>query len=145
MFIVYDNHRPAKYPECNVDPSWANNQFATLAEARTYAKKWLGVYGESLQEEDLQVDIPYEYNTGNDSIIIREYPDHGFKVDDKIRLKTNHVIEGVVSYVPASTDEALCVKVPWTYHTEDLIIVRAADWELIPPKVFSEKEITTLT
>ena len=41
-FSVYDNGKPAKYPECKVNYSWDNNTFNTFEEAQKYARMWLG-------------------------------------------------------------------------------------------------------
>lgn len=43
MFAVYDNNRPAKYPEIAVDKSWDNNTFATFEEAHKYVRHWLNL------------------------------------------------------------------------------------------------------
>lgn len=47
-FAVYDNGRPAKYPEIKVHKSWTNNKFNTFEEALAYTLNWLGPYGKGI-------------------------------------------------------------------------------------------------
>ena len=62
-YAVYDNDKPAKYPECGVHPSWANNSFDTLKAAIEYADKWLGCYSPGVEILMSQaVNQKYEYN-----------------------------------------------------------------------------------
>ena len=71
MFRVYDNGRPARYPECRVDPSWNTYQFDAWGEALSYALHWLGItaYG-----SPLELGIEYHYNGYGDTILIKEEP-----------------------------------------------------------------------
>ena len=68
MFAVYDNGKPAKFPECKVDKSWSNNEFETFDAAVEYANKWLGPYGGEL----LVLGKPNDYSGYGDVIEIRE-------------------------------------------------------------------------
>lgn len=64
MFKVYDNSKPAKYPDHNVDPSWDNCEFETFEDAHRYANYWLGCPPDALDYGFLEVNVPYEYNPG---------------------------------------------------------------------------------
>jgi hypothetical protein len=57
MFKVYENNKPARYPEQNVSPSWKNNEFNTLIEAQQYLDKWLGIYSPGVT--NLRLNIPF--------------------------------------------------------------------------------------
>lgn len=72
MFEVLDNGIPAKYPDYNVDPSWANNRFETYEEAMEYTNEWLGYPDLSAW---LQVNTPFDYNGFGDTIEIRLTPE----------------------------------------------------------------------
>lgn len=63
---VYDNEKPAKWPECPVHSSWDNNKFESRKEAETYANKWLGGWGPA----EFDADGKFEYGHG-DIISIR--------------------------------------------------------------------------
>jgi hypothetical protein len=69
IYAVYDNERPAKYPEIAVDPSWNNNRFNSFDEALKYARNWLGPYGEGVV---LKLGVPWDYSGYGDYIVIRE-------------------------------------------------------------------------
>lgn len=69
MYIVYDNGRLARSPECNVDPSWDNCSFSTLEEAVVYARHWLGE-GDTLPEQ--WDGSSYDYNGYGDTLEIKE-------------------------------------------------------------------------
>lgn len=71
MFCVYDNNRPAKYPECAVHSSWNNNKFNTYQEAIGYVCNWLGEYAPEYLSE-LELNVPYHYAGSNDTVEIRE-------------------------------------------------------------------------
>jgi len=68
-YSVYDNGKPAKYPDIKVDMSWVNNKFNTFDEALTYARNWLGVYGEGVI---LKVNVEWDYSGYGDKILIKE-------------------------------------------------------------------------
>lgn len=70
-YAVYDNNRPAKFPDINVHPSWSNNEFATFNEALVYAKKWLGEYGVGVP---MEVNVPWDYSGFGDMILIKGEP-----------------------------------------------------------------------
>jgi hypothetical protein len=59
-YAVYDGGKPARYPECKVDPSWKNNTFETFEEAETYALNWLGDYAPD--RGVILLDVPYDYS-----------------------------------------------------------------------------------
>jgi len=74
VFSVYDNGRPAKYPDSKVDPSWNNNTFDTFEEALEYAHMWLGPFGGSWDGMDgvvLELNVPWDYSGYGDVIEIR--------------------------------------------------------------------------
>ena len=68
-YAVYDNGRPAKYPEVAVHSSWDNNRFDTFEEALDYARNWLGPYGEGVV---LKLGVSWDYSGYGDQIVIRE-------------------------------------------------------------------------
>lgn len=72
MFAIYDNDRPAKYPECKVDrKAWPNNKFKSFAEAREYVSRWLG--SDSFYPIPQQWDgSKYDYSGYGDTIEIRK-------------------------------------------------------------------------
>jgi len=41
-YAVFDNGRPAKYPDCKVNKNWKINIFDTFDQAIQYLDKWLG-------------------------------------------------------------------------------------------------------
>ena len=41
-FVVYDNGKPARYPEFNVHPLWSKCVFNSFDEALIYVCHWLG-------------------------------------------------------------------------------------------------------
>lgn len=69
MFQVFDNDKPAQYPNCNVDSSWSNSVFTTFADACNYAKNWLGVYWDGKR---LELNKSYDYSGCGDNLEIRE-------------------------------------------------------------------------
>jgi hypothetical protein len=69
MFVVYNNDKKAKYPECNVHYTWDNCEFSTFADAEEYALHWLGGYSPGVNI--LQSNKPYCFN-GYDTITIKE-------------------------------------------------------------------------
>lgn len=77
MFLVFENNKPAKYPHCQVDPSWNNNQFESKHDAVVYVLHWLGSYKpisiDKITDKDLTMfDKPYMYNGFKDFIQIIE-------------------------------------------------------------------------
>ena len=68
-FVVYDNNKFAKYPECNVHPSWSQCSYDTFEEALDYARRWLGMYGGGVV---LKVNEPWDYSGYGDTIEIRK-------------------------------------------------------------------------
>jgi hypothetical protein len=69
MFVVYDNNKPARYPEHNVHYSWQCNTYDTFEQALSYARKWLWPYGEGVV---LKLNKPWDYSGYGDMIEIRE-------------------------------------------------------------------------
>ena len=69
--------RPAKYPECKVDPSWDNNEFDSIEEAAGYANGWLGAYSPGykyfLDELRNNGCVSYDYSGYGDFIVIEFY------------------------------------------------------------------------
>ncbi len=70
-FAVYDNGKPAKYPECNVHPSWDNNSFDSFEKAIEYTSTWLGMLGEDFIYPTIKLNEPYDYSGYGDLIEIR--------------------------------------------------------------------------
>ena len=81
-FCIYEsdrkgkNMRPAKFPECQVLPSWNKSEYDTLAEAIAYTLKWLGAYApyaETLENEFvLNGIIKWDYSGMEDYIVIQK-------------------------------------------------------------------------
>lgn len=69
MYQVFDNNKPAQYPDHKVHPSWNRSTFVRLGEARNYAIKWLGVHAP--EPEVLKVGTPYDYSGCGDMIVIK--------------------------------------------------------------------------
>ena len=67
---VFDNNRPARYPEIKIHSSWKKNEYDTFADAHAYANKWLGEYGGVV----LLANTPWDYSGYGDVIEIRELP-----------------------------------------------------------------------
>lgn len=84
-YTVYDNGKPAKYPDCKVHPSWDNCNFSTIEEARIYAQKWLGSYGTGLE---LIVNIPSDYSGEGDTIEIRELNTGKLMTNQMVRVSS---------------------------------------------------------
>jgi hypothetical protein len=75
MYQVFDNGKPAQYPDHPVHPSRDNSTFETLREALVHAWKWLGPFGGSFDGSSgipLQVGIPWDYSGHGDMIEIRK-------------------------------------------------------------------------
>lgn len=68
MYRVFDNNKPARYPDCKVDPSWSQCDFNTFEEAQAYANNWLGVFGGVVLEEG----VPLDYSGYGSYIEIRK-------------------------------------------------------------------------
>jgi len=71
MFRVYDNNKPARYPEYTVDPSWKNCDFETLEQATSYAIHWLGDWSTKAHHYALLLNKKCWYGNNN-FIEIRE-------------------------------------------------------------------------
>ncbi len=68
-YVVYQNNKPAKYPEIDVHESWSNCTFDTLQEAQEYAAHWSGsLYSPGRY---LKLDEEYEYSGYGDCVCIR--------------------------------------------------------------------------
>lgn len=67
-YRVLDNGRPAKCPECKVDPSWNHCDFQTWEEAQEYARRWLGLMNDYFVPQE--ADKPVVYSAANDTIEI---------------------------------------------------------------------------
>ena len=71
-FEVFDGGRAAKYPDCNVDPSWNSNVFDLLTDAIKYADNWLGPMSPGIKVlSEKAVNIPYDYDGYGDIIEIK--------------------------------------------------------------------------
>lgn len=71
-FKVYDNGKPAKYPECKVNKKWSNNSFDTFQEALQYAHHWLGDFSPcDVSDSPIQLNEPYDYDGCGDTIEIK--------------------------------------------------------------------------
>jgi len=68
-WIVEEDGKPARYPECHVHPSWSNCEFATFEEAEAYALKWLGMH--SPGKGQIEPNVPFEF-CGNGQLMIRK-------------------------------------------------------------------------
>jgi hypothetical protein len=77
MFAVYDCGKPASevgYPSMEYF-GWKKHTFETFEEARSYAWKWLGIYGGSYDGKtgvNLEVNKPHDYSGGGHFIEIRK-------------------------------------------------------------------------
>ena len=72
MFAVFDNNKPAKYPECQVDPSWDKNEYETFQEAVDYAVKWLGKYAVVLSVFERYTPFEVDYSGYGDILSIKQ-------------------------------------------------------------------------
>ena len=71
QYCVYDNGKPARYPDCKVDDSWDNNVFFTFDEAFAYARNWLGEW--DMLPSDWN-GSSLDYSGAGDTIEIRLFP-----------------------------------------------------------------------
>lgn len=71
MFAVFENDKPAKYPECNVHKSWSNNEFDEWNDAVAYALDWLGYGNESVSNAPFEPNVPFYYSDSH-FVVIKE-------------------------------------------------------------------------
>lgn len=75
-YAVYDDDRPAKFPECKVHPSWKNNVFDTLDEAAEYTHKWLDMYSPGIETlKEVALNKSWDYSGYGSFIEITEEKD----------------------------------------------------------------------
>lgn len=66
FYRVFDTNKLAKFPECNVDPSWNQCDYGSFNEAENYAINWLGHYAPD--HGVLKLNTPFKY--GMDSFVV---------------------------------------------------------------------------
>lgn len=71
MFQVFDNGKPAQYPDHKVHESWTRSAFTSFQEARDYAMRWLGEWA-PLDEDCIELGIPFDYSGLGDIVLVRE-------------------------------------------------------------------------
>ena len=75
MYQVFEDDRPAQFPDFKVDPSWDKSVFPTFDEALIYARKWIYPYGGAVDGKEgvmLTVNVPYDYAGIGSYILIKE-------------------------------------------------------------------------
>ena len=68
MYKVFEDGKPAQYPDFDVHPSWDCCEFETFEDAVAYARHWLGP---SAEGAIFNLNEPWDYGYGS-TIEIRE-------------------------------------------------------------------------
>lgn len=71
-YQVFENDKPAQYPDIKVHSSWSQSKFSTLEEAQIYLNKWLGPYGDP--DDRIPLGKRFYYCGVGDFVVIEEVP-----------------------------------------------------------------------